>query len=55
MVKRRFAVCCFYWHTAKIRFAVCLCFSTRQTFRHTAIKGFPVVNRIDIGYIMSKE
>jgi hypothetical protein len=43
-VCQTFAVCCFYWHTAKVRFAVCPCFSTRQTFRHKAIRGFPVVN-----------
>ena len=37
------AVCCICWLTAKDRFAVCPCFGTRQTFRHTAIRGFPVV------------
>ena len=39
-----FAVCCFFWHTAKVRFAVCPCFSTRQRFWHTTICEFPVVN-----------
>jgi len=38
------ALCCICWHTAKDRFAVCPCFGTRQTFRHTSIRGFPVVD-----------
>ena len=39
-----FAVCCFCWHTAEDRFTVCPCLRTRQTFRHTAIRGFLVVD-----------
>ena len=39
-----FAVCSFYWHTAKVRFAVCLSFGTQQSIFHTAYWRFPVVN-----------
>ena len=42
-VCQKFTVCSIFWHTAKIRFAVCPCLCTQQSCGHTAYYRFPVV------------